>query len=119
MTLEERVNWQRIAYIVESYQLSGDDGETFEAYLCDLLDRYPMPIIELAFAESIVDVWTSVPLPRGIAFLDHANKILQEWEENGISSRLMPADFHQITGLDPTPVLQALHMVTASAPQLR
>ncbi len=118
MTLEERVNWQRIAYIVESYQLSGDDGETFEAYLCDLLDRYPMPIIELAFAESIVDVWTSVPLPRGIAFLDHANKILQEWEENGISSRLMPADFHQITGLDPTPVLQALNAPT-SAPQLR
>lgn len=118
MTLEERVRWQRIAYIVESYQLSGDDGETFEAYLSDLLDRYPTPIIELAFAESIVDVWTLVPLPRGIAFLDHANTILQEWEENGVSSRLMPLDFHQITGLDPAPVLQALTSPT-SAPQLR
>ncbi len=77
-----------------------------------------MPIIELAFVESIVDVWTSIPLPRGIAFLDHAHRILQEWEENGVSSRLMPTDFHQITGLDPAPVLQALNTST-SAPQLR
>ncbi len=118
MTLEERVSWQRIAYIVESYQLSGDDGETFDAVLSDLLDRYLMPIIELAFAESILDVWTLVPLPRGVAFLDHASKILQEWEENGVSSRLMPSDFHQITGLDPAPVLLALNSPT-SAPQLR
>ncbi|MBC7515564.1 MAG: hypothetical protein H7237_03875 [Alkalinema sp. FL-bin-369] len=118
MTLEERVSWQRIAYIVESYQLSGDDGETFDAYLSNLMDRYLMPIVELAFAESIVDVWTSVPLPRGIAFLDHANKILQGWAENGVSSHLMPSDFQQITGLDPAPVLEALKAPT-STPQLR
>ena len=118
MTLEERVSWQRVAYIVESYELAGDDGETFDAYLAELMDRHALPIIELAFAESILDLWTVIPLPRGISFLDHAHQILQEWAENGVSSRLMPTDFQQITGLDPTPVIQALQK-PASQTQLR
>jgi hypothetical protein len=118
MTLEERVSWQRVAYIVESYELAGDDGETFDAYLAELTDRYALPIIELAFAESILDLWTVIPLPRGIEFLDHASQLLQEWDDNGVSCRLMPTDFKQITGLDPAPVLLALQL-PASKAQLR
>jgi hypothetical protein len=113
MTLEERVSWQRVAYIVESYELAGDDGETFDTYLAELMERHALPIIELAFAESILDLWTVIPLPRGIKFLDHANQLLQEWADNGISSRLMPSDFKQITGLDPAPIIQAMQSPTS------
>lgn len=113
MTLEERVSWQRVAYIVESYELAGDDGETFDAYLAELMERHALPIIELAFAESILDLWTVIPLPRGIKFLDHTSQLLQEWADNGISSRLMPSDFKQITGLDPAPIIQALQLPTS------
>jgi hypothetical protein len=116
MTLEERVSWQRVAYIVESYELAGNDGETFDAYLAELMDGHDLPIIELAFAESILDLWTVIPLPKGILFLDHVHQLLQEWSDNGVSSRLMPSDFQQITGLDPAPIIQALQRPASQAP---
>lgn len=118
MTLEERVSWQRIAYIVESYELAGTDGETFDAYLAEMISTHAMPIMELAFAETILDVWTVVPLPRGVLFLEHANNILQDWSEKGLSSRLTPDDFKQITGLDPAPIIHALRSPTPQAPVL-
>lgn len=116
MTLQERVNWQRIVYIVESYELVGTDGETFDTYLGEMIGNHAMPIIELAFAETILDVWTIVPLPRGVLFLEHANNILQDWGEKGFSSRLTPKDFKQITGLDPAPIIHVIRSPTSQAP---
>ena len=118
MTLEERVNWQRIVYIVENYELVGTDGETFNTDLAEMISSHAMPIIELAFAETILDVWTVVPLPRGVLFLEHANNILKAWRENGFSGRLTPSDFKQITGLDPAPIIHALRSPTSQAPVL-
>ena len=96
----------------------GTDGETFDAYLAEMISNYAMPIMELAFAETILDVWTVVPLPRGVLFLEHANNILQYWSEKGFSSRLTPDDFKQITGLDPAPIIHALRSPTPQAPVL-
>lgn len=108
MTLEEHISRQRVKYIVSSYQLEGDDPAVFNPALDQLLQTYAAPILELALAETLVELWLTVPLPRGLDFLQRAEDRLQQWVRSGVCSRLDPDQFQLVTGLDPTPVFQTL-----------
>jgi hypothetical protein len=107
MELQEQLRRQRVKYIVSSYRLDGDDAHEFMADLDSLLRRYPMPLIELALAETLVDHWATVPMVRGIDFLKQVHEKLKAWECQPIVSTITPEQFQQITGLDPTPVFGA------------
>jgi hypothetical protein len=104
MEIQERINQQRVRYIVDSYQLNGSEVEEFNGYLSDLIKHYPTPLIELAFVETLLDHWLTVPLTRGSAFLKQAHQKLKTWESQTIVTTLRPDQFHQITGLDPAPI---------------
>lgn len=104
MNIQEQVSQQRVKHIVNSYQLQGQDGAQFDESLADLLRAYPTPLIELALTETLVDVWLTVPLVRGNAFLKQAQQKLKTWEAQAITSTITPEQFNQITGLDPSPV---------------
>lgn len=104
MEIREQLSRQRVKYIVSSYRLDGEEAESFGSYLDELCQIYPMPLIELALTETLVDHWSSVPLVRGITFLTQAHDKLKAWESQPIISTLSPEQFHQITGLDPAPV---------------
>jgi hypothetical protein len=104
MDIREQLNRQRIRHIVDSYQLSGNEGNLFELYLEELLQTYPYPLIELALVETLIDHWLSVPLARGVNFLTQTHDKLKAWESQPIVSTITPGQFQQIAGLDPTPV---------------
>ena len=104
MTLEKQINQQRVKHIVSSYQIEGGEVEAFADYLEELLQIYAMPLVELALAETLVDNWMSVPVKKGILFLQQTHDRLKNWETHTVSSSLTPQEFHQITGLDPSPV---------------
>jgi hypothetical protein len=105
MQLRERIEQQRVKHIVSSYQLAaGDDWETFNNALNDLFNVYPTPLIELALVEMLVNSWLTVPLIRGQKLLIQVHEKLQSWKDCTISSTITPAQFQQITGLDPTPI---------------
>lgn len=99
---------QRIQHIVTSYGLSGDEAAPFEAYLMDLMQVFPAPLIELAIVETLVQQWLRVPLLRGIEFLQKAHQVLTHWQSQPFHSRLTPTYFELVTGLDPTPLFRAL-----------
>ncbi len=107
MNLYERVSQQRIKYIVQSYRLEGEEKAGFFAYLDNLMQAYPLPLIELSLAEIIVENWLSVPFNRGIGFLAQVHARLQHWEIQPIVSTLTSAQFSSITGLDPSPIFGA------------
>ena len=108
MILEEQVSQQRVKHIVSSYQLDGDEAEQFTVYLSRLLKTYAPPLIELALAETLVASWLSLPMPRGMAFLQQVHARLHHWQTTQtIINTLRPDQFQQITGLDPTPVFGA------------
>jgi len=100
----EQISRQRVNYIVDSYQLSGDDDEYFDEYLEDLLQAYPSPQIELALVEILVRSWHVNPIIRGVAFLKRSHELLKTWENHAIAPNISPTHFRLITGLDPTPV---------------
>lgn len=104
MELQDHLNQQRVKHIIDSYQLEGGDGDRFTIYVNELLEAYPAPLIELALTEALVDGWASVPMVRGIEFLKKAHDKLKDWDEQPIISTVTPAQFHHVTGLDPTPV---------------
>jgi hypothetical protein len=104
MELREQINRQRVKHIVSSYQLDGKDTDQFDRYLDDLLENYPVPLIELALIETLVDHWAAPPLVRGLDFLSQAHDKLKSWESQPIISTITPAQFRQITGLDPSPI---------------
>jgi hypothetical protein len=104
MELWEQISKQRIRHIVNSYHLEGEEATGFESYLNDLLEQYPRPLIELALIETLIDRWLAVPLVRGIEFLTQAHQKLKDWESQPIVSTITPEQFHQIAGLDPTPI---------------
>lgn len=104
MEICEQISQQRVKHIVTSYQLSGDETVSFNAYLDSLLQRYPCPLVELALVETLIDRWLSVPLVRGVEFLAEAHHKLKIWETQPIFSTITPAQFQQIAGLDPTPI---------------
>jgi hypothetical protein len=105
MEIQEQISRQRVKHIVDSYQLQSDDGETFDDYLEELMQIYPLPLIELAIAETLVDNWLNVPLVKGVSFLAQVHQRLKSWEASpSIVSTITPEQFQQITGLDPSPV---------------
>jgi hypothetical protein len=104
MDIQEQISRQRVKHIVSSYQLAGNETSQVEAYLDDLLQVYPPPLIELALVETLVDHWANVPLVKGVEFLTQAHDKLKVWESQSIVSTLTPEQFNQITGLDPSPV---------------
>ncbi|MBW4520577.1 MAG: hypothetical protein KME16_12850 [Scytolyngbya sp. HA4215-MV1] len=104
MEIQEKINQQRVRYIVDSYQLNGSEVETFDHYLSDLITSYPTPLVELALVETLLDSWLTVPLMRGSAFLKQAHQKLKNWKSQTIVTTLRPDQFHQITGLDPAPI---------------
>ncbi|AFY72221.1 hypothetical protein Syn7502_00046 [Synechococcus sp. PCC 7502] len=103
MELWEQVSRQRVQYIIDSYELDGEDGEDFNDYLEELLIAYAPPQIELAIVETIVASWLKLPSTKGIEFMEQAHERLKAWESN-FQITITPSQFRQITGLDPTPV---------------
>ena len=114
MELGERLNHQRVKHIVGSYQLQGEDQEAFHRCLEDLLAVYPTPLIELALVETLVDRWLHAPLLRGCEFLTQAHARLKSWQKSDIISTIGPAQFQEITGLDPAPIFGLPDAPTAS-----
>jgi len=105
MELWEQVSRQRVHYIIDSYELHGDDMEDFDDYLDELLIAYAPPQIELAIVETIVASWLKLPLVKGVEFLAQAHDRLKSWENVDTSKTALTASqFQQITGLDPMPV---------------
>lgn len=104
MEVWEEISRQRVKYIVDSYQLDGDDDEDFYEYLEDLLQAYAPPQIELALVEILIQSWRITPLVRGVTFLERSHVLLKSWENKAIAPNLSPVHFRLITGLDPTPI---------------
>lgn len=104
MEIWEQISRQRVKYIVDSYQLDGDDDEDFYEYLEDLLQAYAPPQIELALVEILIAGWRDFPLVRGVDFLKRSHALLKSWETKAIAPNLSPVHFRLITGLDPTPI---------------
>ncbi len=104
MEIWEKISRQRVRYIVDSYQLEGEDNEDFDDYLEDLLQAYPPPQIELALVQVLTESWQTFPIVRGVNFLERSHQLLKTWENRIITAKVSPLHFHLITGLDPTPV---------------
>jgi len=104
MELWEQVSRQRVHYIIDSYELHGDDMEDFNDYLEELMIAYAPPQIELAIVETIVASWLKLPLSKGLEFIEQTHACLKSWENINFKTSLTPSQFQQITGLDPIPV---------------
>lgn len=104
MKLEERLNRQRVQYIVTSYSLDSENPQQFAADLNNLFDRYPTALIELALVEALVDNWLSIYSVKGGGFLNQVDRQLQRWQSETITSTITPEQFSQITGLTSDPV---------------
>lgn len=104
MELWEHIRTQRIQHIVDSYQLGGQELPQTNAYLADLLQSFPLSLVELALVETLVDVWVRVPPIRGVEFVVLAHEKLKSWQHQPIISTITAEQFQQITGLDPSPV---------------
>jgi hypothetical protein len=113
MEIGEQLSRQRVKHIVSSYQLGGDESMRFDGYLEELLQRYPRPLIELALVETLVDAWSAIPMVRGIDFLSKVHDKLKLWKSQPIVSTLSPAQFQQITGLDPSPIFGSTELPPA------
>ncbi len=115
MELQEKIKRQRVQHIVESYHLDAG-AESFQIELEALLVNYSTPLVELALVETLVAHWLKVPLLRGQDFLAEVSSLLNEWEHRIFCTEagddqaiacVTAAQFHQITGLDPTPIFGA------------
>lgn len=116
MDIEQQVKQQRVKHIVSSYHLpkdnndtaerasAADDLEKFNAYLAQLLERHPSPLVELALVQTLAQGWLRVPMLRGVPFLAIVDQQLQEWQQGPITTAITPNQFQQITGLDPSPI---------------
>ncbi|MBD2149327.1 hypothetical protein H6F44_04195 [Pseudanabaena sp. FACHB-1277] len=104
MEIWEKISRQRVRYIVDSYQLEGEDNADFDDYLEDLLQAYAPPQIELALVQVLSESWQTVPIVRGVNFLERSHQLLKTWENSIINTKVSPLHFHLVTGLDPTPV---------------
>ena len=107
MNIQAQIDRYRLQYIVDNYQLRGNDNiDAFEMALTELLDNYPTPIVELAIVETLVTGWLNVPMVRGCAFLHHVHEQLLLWHNYSIVSTLTTTQFQSITGLSPNPILK-------------
>lgn len=103
MEIQQRISQQRIRHIVDSYRLIGTDNseaDSFDAYINDLLHKYPQGLIELALVETLVQSWLSIPMEKGVAFLIAAHSCIKQWQSASTAITLTPSQFSQITGLD-------------------
>lgn len=122
MDIQQQISRQRVKHILSSYQI--DQGaleeptSDFSLYLEEMLKTYPLPLVELALAETLVDQWVVIPMTRALPFLRLAHHKLKSWEHEPIISTLTPAQFQQITGLSPVPVFGASEL-PPSQPLLR
>lgn len=123
MDIEQQVKQQRVQHIISSYHLAeatqataetsghpsrAEDREKFNAYLAQLLNRYPSPLVELALVQTLVQGWLRVPMQRGIPFLATVDQQLQRWQQDCLTTPITPQHFQQITGLDPSPIFGGL-----------
>lgn len=115
MSIRDQIDRQRVKHIVSSYQLAGQDEMQFAACLDALMYSYPLPLVELALVETLVDGWAAVPLVRGLAFLKQVHSKLKTWETGSIASTITPAQFQQITGLDPSPIFGVAAAIARSS----
>jgi hypothetical protein len=114
MEFQEAVQQQRVKYIISSYRLNEAASQGFDNYLEKLMAHYPLPLIELALVETLIQNWLQVPMKRGYEFLAQAHEQLQIWERYAliqagtvpcaIASIITPEQFQQITNLDPSPI---------------
>ncbi|MEO1591259.1 MAG: hypothetical protein AAFU71_08210, partial [Cyanobacteria bacterium J06632_22] len=117
---------QRVKYIVESYCLAGDEAESFTLHLDALFEAFKPACLELALTEVLVESWSDFPMTRGLAYLQKVKKRLRDWQTEGLSYRLTPNQFEQITGLDAgvtfreldAPVSDSQETQPATAPEL-
>ncbi|MEM8807368.1 MAG: hypothetical protein AAGF01_15205 [Cyanobacteria bacterium P01_G01_bin.38] len=117
MEIQARISRQRVKHIVDSYRLEGDDTPTFNTYLASLLDESPAPLVELALVEAIVNGWSIIPLPRGLALLTQVHERLKRWQQQPIKSSITPAVFEQVTGLDSAVVFDPQILTQLRSPQ--
>ncbi len=108
--LQQRVDQQRVKYIIESFQLAGQDGRDFYRRLDQLFASYATTWLELAFAEVLVVNWLIIPMPRGLEVLGQVHSLLEQWQYNGLTHLLTEQEFYRITGLDPAPVFYSLRL---------
>ena len=126
MEIQALINRQRVKYIIESYQLAGDDAESFAELLDELFEAYPSARLELALAEVLTESWAKVPMERGLPYLHNVRDRLQMWRIEGVTYRLTSAQFEQITGLDAsvtfnelnTPSVEGQETTAATAPEI-
>jgi hypothetical protein len=110
----KQIQYQRVKHIVDSYCLEGCEPLSFEQHLKKLLEIYPAYVVELALVEVLVAQWMRVPMQRGNRFLAEVEQHLYEWmhqpnRDRPISPyRITAEQFQTITGLDPTPVFNAI-----------
>jgi hypothetical protein len=116
MDIAEEISQQRVKHIISSYQLDGNEGNSFDLRLEKLLETYPAPLIELAAVETLVEHWLTVPMVRGVAFLAQVLVKLQTWELDTVVSTITPDQFQQITGLDPSPVFGISEIALKQSP---
>lgn len=115
LSLSVQLQQQRLQHIVDSYNLAGTQGEAFANHLQVMMQAFPIPLLELAIVDTLVDHWLSVPLVRGVAFLEEAYQKLQAWEQQSIATTITPEQFQQLTGLDPTPVFGPVPTVLSAS----
>ncbi len=99
--LHQRISWQRVQHIVDSYLLEDSEAESFRAYLHELLSQYPQGLVELALVEILIKNWLTIPMQKGIPFLSAAHEQIKQWQQDLESISLTHSRFYQITGLDP------------------
>ncbi|HIK18789.1 MAG TPA: hypothetical protein IGS53_26380 [Leptolyngbyaceae cyanobacterium M33_DOE_097] len=110
----KQIQYQRVKHIVDSYCLEGCDPLPFEHHLKKLLEIYPSYVVELALVEVLVAQWMRVPMQRGCRFLAEVEQHLHEWMHYSnrdrplVPYRITAEQFQTITGLDPTPVFNAI-----------
>lgn len=104
MNLQEQVSQQRVKHVIHSYRLEGDEATACAAYLANLFEQFPLPLIELALVETLIDRWLMLSSSRGLEFFIQTHERLKTWEKQPVISTITPSQFKQVTGLDPAPV---------------
>lgn len=105
MDIQSEISRQRVKHIVDSYHLQGNEMALCEGYLDELMERFPMPAVELALVETLLKNWLTIPMPRGKAFLEKTHDLLKQWKESTeVETTVSMEQFRHITGLDPAPV---------------
>ena len=117
MEIQALINRQRVKYIIESYHLAGDEAESFAHLLDDLFETYKLARLELALAEVLTESWAKVPMERGMAYLHKVRDRLELWRAEGLTHRLTPTQFEQITGLDASVTFDELDDSPAEVPE--